>query len=140
MFQVNPSITPGNQKWNGAAPLFKSRAEEIKRFLYFKRNSLFILSKTNIKITANKNTEEASACVKKYFKEASDDIKLFVLIIKGINDNKLISNPIHAPSQDVDEIVTSVPLIRVIKNSNLDEFLKIKKKRIKTFISGVWAQ
>ena len=56
---------------------------------------------------------------------------------KGINDNKLISNPIQAPNQEVDEIVIKVPLIKVIRNNNLDEFLKIKKKRIKTFISGV---
>ena len=63
-----------------------------------------------------------------------------MLIIKGINDNKLISNPIQAPNQDVDETVTRVPLTRVIKNNSLDEFLKIKKKRVKTFISGVWTQ
>jgi hypothetical protein len=60
-----------------------------------------------------------------------------VLIIKGINDNKLISNPIHAPNQEFEEIVINVPLINVIKNNNLDEFLKIKKKRIITFINGV---
>ena len=140
MFQVSPSMTPGNQKWKGAAPLFNNRAEEINKFLYLRRNWLFILSKINIRMTANKNTDEANAWVKKYFKEASEDIKLFVLIIKGINDNKLISNPIHAPNQDVDETVTRVPLIRVIKNNKLDEFLKIKKKRVKTFISGVWTQ
>lgn len=140
MFQVKPSITPGNQKWNGAAPLFNRRAEEINRFLCFIKNTLFILSKINIKITANRKTEEAKAWVKKYLREASDDIKLFVLIIKGINDNKLISNPIQAPNQEVEETVIRVPLIRVIKNKSLDEFLKIKKKRIKTFISGVWTQ
>ena len=94
----------------------------------------------NIKIIANKRIEEAKAWIKKYFKAASEDIKLFVLIIKGINDNKLISNPIQAPNQEVDEIVIKVPLVKVIRNNNLDEFLKIKKKRIKTFISGVWTQ
>lgn len=91
----------------------------------------------NIKITANKKIAEARACVKKYFSEASEDIKLFVLIIKGINDNKLISNPIQAPNQEFDEMVIKVPPTKVIKNNNLDEFLKIKKKRIITFISGV---
>jgi adenine C2-methylase RlmN of 23S rRNA A2503 and tRNA A37 len=80
---------------------------------------------------------EAIACVKKYFNEASEDIKLFVLIIKGINDNKLISSPIQAPNQEFAEIVIKVPLIRVNINSNFDEFLKIKKKRIETFINGV---
>jgi hypothetical protein len=60
-----------------------------------------------------------------------------VFIIKGIKDNKLISNPIHAPNHEVEEIVINVPLIKVIKNNNLYEFLKIKKKRSKTFINGV---
>lgn len=65
------------------------------------------------------------------------DIKLFVLIIKGINDNKLISNPIQAPSQELEDTVIIVLLIKVKKNSNLAEFLNIKKKRVKTFINGV---
>jgi hypothetical protein len=34
-------------------------------------------------------------------------------------------------------MVIKVPLINVIKNKSFDEFLKIKKKRIITFISGV---
>jgi hypothetical protein len=34
-------------------------------------------------------------------------------------------------------MVIKVPPIKVIKNNNFDEFLKIKKKRIITFISGV---
>jgi hypothetical protein len=34
-------------------------------------------------------------------------------------------------------MVIKVPPTKVIKNNNLDEFLKIKKKRIITFISGV---
>uniref|UniRef100_A0A1A9WJW4 Uncharacterized protein n=1 Tax=Glossina brevipalpis TaxID=37001 RepID=A0A1A9WJW4_9MUSC len=39
--------------------------------------------------------EEAKACVKKYFNEASVDINLLSLM-RGIKDNKLISNPIQA--------------------------------------------
>lgn len=63
-----------------------------------------------------------------------------MLIIKGINDSKLISNPTQAPNQELEEIVIIVLLIKVKKNNNLDEFLNIKKKRIKTFINGVWTQ
>lgn len=100
-----------------------------------------LILKINIyKITENNKADEAKACVKKYFKEASVDKELFVLIIRGINDNKLISKPIHAPSHEFAEIEIKVPIINVKKNSILAEFLKIKKKRIKTFISGVWAQ
>lgn len=65
------------------------------------------------------------------------DIRFVVLIIKGINDNRLISNPIQAPNQELDEIVIKVLLIKVKKNNNLAEFLNIKKKRVKTFINGV---
>ena len=85
----------------------------------------------------NNKTDEANAWVKKYFKDASVERRLLEFIIKGINDNKLISNPIQIPSQEVDEIKIKEPIIKVIKNNNLDGFLNIKKKRIITFINGV---
>jgi hypothetical protein len=44
------------------------------------------------------------------------DSKLFVSIIKGIKDNKLISSPIQAPNQELEEIEIKVPLINVVKN------------------------
>jgi hypothetical protein len=69
--------------------------------------------------TENKKTEEVRAWVKKYFKEASEENKFFVSIIKGIKDNKLISNPIHILNQDVDEIVIKVPNIIDKKNKIL---------------------
>jgi len=50
------------------------------------------------------NNEEAKAWVKKYFKEASVDNWFFELIIKGIKDNKLISNPIQALNHELEEI------------------------------------
>jgi hypothetical protein len=68
------------------------------------------------KIELNKKIAEASACVKKYFNEASVDNKLFVSIIKGIKDNKLISNPIQAPNHELEEIAIKVPLTNVVKN------------------------
>jgi hypothetical protein len=68
------------------------------------------------RIDLNKKIAEARAWVKKYFKEASVDSKLFVSIIKGIKDNKLISSPIQAPNQELEEIEIKVPLINVVKN------------------------
>lgn len=88
-------------------------------------------------ITATKKIEEAIACVKKYLRAVSEDNKLFVLFIRGINESKLISSPIQALSHEDDEIVINVPLIRVRKKRILVELLKIKKKRIITFINGV---
>lgn len=91
-------------------------------------------------ITVNNKIAEAKAWIKKYFNEASEDIKFLLSDIRGIKDNKLISKPIQAPNHEFDEIVISVPMIKVARNNILDEFLKIKKKRIKTFINGVWTQ
>jgi len=93
-----------------------------------------------IKITANNKTVEAKAWVKKYFKEDSVDFKLFLSLIRGIKDNKLISKPIQAPNQELEVTVIIVPVIITIKNKIFEELFKIKKKRIKTFISGVWTQ
>lgn len=59
-------------------------------------------------------------------------------IIKGIKDNKLISKPIQAPNHEFEEIAIRVPLTSVVKNIKVEKFLKIKKKRGKTFIYGVW--
>ena len=128
----------GNQKWKGAAPLFNNNddnkiIEENLLLLNIRLEFNIIIMILNNKIT------EANAWVKKYFKEASVDIKLLSLI-RGIKDNKLISKPIHAPSQEFDETVIRVPIIKIIKNIILEELFKIKKKRIKTFINGVWTQ
>lgn len=84
----------------------------------------------------NNKIEEAKAWVKKYFRDASVDIKLLSLI-KGIKDNKLISKPIHAPNHEFEEIVIKVPEIKIKINIILEELFKIKKKRIRTFINGV---
>lgn len=52
----------------------------------------------------------------------------------------MISKPIQAPNQELDVTVIKEPIIIIIKNKIFEELLKIKKKRIKTFINGVWAQ
>lgn len=89
---------------------------------------------------ANNKIEEAKAWVKKYFKLLSEVIKFFLpSFIRGINESKLISNPIQAPNQELAEIVINDPKINIIKKILLEIFL-IKKKRIITFISGVWTQ
>lgn len=90
------------------------------------------------KIIENNSKLEAKAWVKKYFNEASDENKLFNLIVKGIKDNKLISKPIHTLNHEDDLILIIVPKNKVIKNNILYEFFKIKKKRIITFIYRVW--
>jgi len=56
-------------------------------------------SSVNVFITTmNRSIAEASTCTVKYFNEASVLYIFLTLDIKGINDIRLISKPIHAPS------------------------------------------
>lgn len=82
------------------------------------------------KIIENKSNEDAKACVKKYLREASVDIRLFKSIIRGIKDSKLISNPIQTPNHEFEEIVIKVPKNIVNIKINFDGFFIIKKKRL----------
>lgn len=88
----------------------------------------------------NNKIEEAKAWIRKYFKLLSEVIKFFLpSFIRGINESKLISNPIHALNQEFAEIVINDLKINIIKKILFEIFL-IKKKRSKTFINGVWTQ
>lgn len=139
LIQFNPSITIGNQKWKGAIPVFIIK-DDAKIILIFelKFNIIFHSIKNENKIMENKRTLEASACVRKYFNDASEENKLFNFIVKGIKDNKLISSPIQTLNHDEEQILIIVPKNNVDKNNILYEFFKIKKKRIITFIYRVW--
>lgn len=113
--QDRPSITSGNQKWNGAAPILVNIAESIisdKPILI----SVFLVIIIMIPIM---NAVEARAWVMKYFIAASDSILFFVFLIRGIIDRRLISRPIHIIIQFLDEIVISEPVIVVNKNNVL---------------------
>lgn len=98
LFQFNPSITWGNQKWKGAAPIFIKRDELIN--IKFTISELVINLKLFIKVIENKRIIEAIACEIKYLIDVSDLKIFFILIIIGIKDNKLISKPIHILSQE----------------------------------------
>lgn len=130
---VNPSITLGNQKWKGAAPVFIIKADIIiiEDDISLLIVSLIILDFIAIiKIDSN-NTEEANACVRKYFIAASVDIRLLLAVIRGINASKLISSPIHALNHEFEDTDKIVPVIITIINIIFEELLNIKKKRIK---------
>lgn len=123
LFQFNPSITIGSQKWNGEAPIFNK--SDIKINLFINVNSLFITKIIDINII-----DDANVWIRKYFNEASDDINLLFLI-RGIKDNKLISNPIHIVIHELEEIIKMVLIVKINMKINFDELFIIKKKRIR---------
>jgi len=65
-------------------------------------------------IILNKNDVDARAWTRKYFIEASEENIFLGLEIKGTNLIRLISNPIHVPNHDEEEIEIRDPDIRVI--------------------------
>lgn len=119
LIQFNPSITSGNQKWNGAAPSLVNSAEfNINKnieFILGAINSVLI----NIKIIENIKIREAIVWERKYFKDDSDEYIFFVELNKGIIDKRLISKPIHIPIQEYEEMAINVPIIIVFKNKIL---------------------
>lgn len=124
-----PSITLGNQKWKGAIPLLIIKVVEKVQIIIVSIKLKKILFMINNKIIQNNKLLDAKAWIKKYFNEASVDNIFSLFIIKGINDNKLISNPIQILNQFIELILIIVPLNNENKNNSLKEFFKIKKKR-----------
>lgn len=70
--QLSPSITSGNQKWNGAIPILVNKAEFKINIIEF---SMFFIIKNLLesKISENKRIKEAKAWVKKYFSDLSEE-------------------------------------------------------------------
>lgn len=67
----------------------------------------------------NNKILDAKAWVRKYFKEASEEKRLLVLIQIGINERRLISRPIQILNHEEEEILIIVPMISVITNKIL---------------------
>lgn len=113
-----PSITPGNQKCIGAAPAFISSAIMIVGF------DIIIIVFVDIDSSAAViSIADPTAWMMKYFRADSIERCSAFFAIIGINDNRLISNPIHAPNQDEDETLIIVPIIRVNMNNVVDFFI-----------------
>lgn len=134
-FHLIPSITPGNQKWTGAAPAFISKATVI-----IINDTVFVcIDFVSVSMAAMTNVADADAWMMKYFIADSECRWFSVLNNSGINDNKLISIPIHALNHDDDEILMRVPITRVTVNRIFDNFMLIRIENYYS-ISGVWAQ
>jgi hypothetical protein len=56
------------------------------------------------------------------------------LDIKGINDIKLISRPIHAPNHELEDGDTNIPPTKVVSKRILVEFLGIREESFTLFM------
>lgn len=75
--------------------------------------------KFKFKMIEKRRMVEAIAWVIKYFRAASEGKIFFEFFIRGIKDNKLISNPIHILIHEYEEMVISVLRINLWKNISL---------------------
>jgi hypothetical protein len=86
-------ITAGNQKWQGAAPNFKRRAQKIKEepglIIRFGAENIISVN------TPNKRRPDPMAWARKYFIAASLSRFMDDLVIKGTNERRLSSKPIQ---------------------------------------------
>ena len=134
---LSPSITSGNHQWSGAAPLFSRRGvqmiTDVYRFLSNENRS-----SVNVFITTKNNSvAEASTWMVKYFNEASVLYIFLTLDIKGINDIRLISRPIHAPNHELQDTDTNIPPTKVISRRIFVELLGIREESVILYLWGM---
>lgn len=118
--QPSPSITLGNQKWKGAAPILSNKEITKKSSAKFKDIKENDAERIII--------EDPRAWIRKYLRADSDEYWLFFEEIKGINDKRLSSSPTQAPNQEDEETDKVVPKSKVDKNKICGEDSKIKKR------------
>jgi len=88
-------------------------------------------SSVNVFITTiNSRVVEASTCTMKYFNDASVLYMFLMLDISGMNDIRLISSPIHAPSHELEDTDTNTPLTRVVSKRILVGLLGIREESV----------
>lgn len=127
--QSIPSITSGNQKWNGAIPILINNPV----FIINKRSesglilTLKFIFQIIIIIDIIINVDEID-CTIKYLIEDSLEFTLSFLFIKGIIDIIFISSPIHIPIHEYDE--TEIIVLIIINDININLYNFIIKKKI----------
>ena len=64
-------------------------------------------------------------------------IMFLTLDIKGMNDNRLISRPIHAPNHELEDTDTNTPPTEVISRRNFVELLGIRGESVILYLLGM---
>src|SRR5271156_2941770 len=101
-------ITWGNQKWKGAAPIFREIAAMTSKLKWRVWDWGW---KEEVQMAEKISATEARAWGKKYLIEASVALKLILWRIRGIRLIKLISRPSQQINQELDEAAVSEPRI-----------------------------
>jgi len=108
--QPIPCITEGNQKWTGAAPIFKRRALKI--------TVLGSIEITNNLGAAAKIKADPKAWIRKYFRAASDEYKFDFDVMRGMKESRFSSSPSQAVNHEEEEKAIKVPVRRESINNN----------------------
>jgi len=88
-------------------------------------------SSVNVFITTRNNSvAEANTFTMKYFNEASVLYMLLTLDIKGMNDIRLMSRPIHAPNHELEDTDTNTPPTKVISMRIFVQLLDIREESV----------
>jgi len=106
---------------------------DVYRFLSYENRS----SVNGFIVTKNNSVAEASTWMLKYFKEASVLYIFLTLDIKGINDIRLISRPIHAPNHELEDTDTNTPPTIVIGRRIFVELLGIREESVILYLWGI---
>jgi len=85
----------------------------------------------------NTRVAEASVCTLKYFNEASAFYTFLTLDIRGMNDIRLISRPIHAPNHELENKDTNTPPTKVISVRIFVELLGIREESVILYLWGM---
>jgi len=95
-------------------------------------------SSVNVFITTmNNSVAEASTCTMKYFNEAAVLYRFLTLDIKGMNDIRLISGPIHAPNHELEDTDSNTPPTKVISKRIFVELLGIREESVIHYVWGM---
>jgi hypothetical protein len=134
---LNASITPGNHQWKGAATLFNRRwVQMITGVCEFLSN--VNRSSVNVFVTTKSSSAaEGSTRTMKYFNEASVLYIFLTFDIRGMNDIRVISRPIHAPSHALEDIDTNTLPTKLVSKRILVELLGIREESVILYLWGM---
>lgn len=116
-----PCMIGGSQKWRGAAPILRRRAQRI------------IILEVSVAIkrveALASSTADPIACTRKYFKAASEEKVFCFEKIRGMKERRLSSSPTQLINHEGEEIAITAPVISVERNNSVEGWISRIEKR-----------